>query len=192
MNDEMDWSRYGLIAELAQRLQHTGTRQFGKTVLQKLAFLLQEVYRVDLGYSFVFYTYGPFAPELQSDLDFAQCVGAVNVEPVSEAQGSGYRIVPGTMCQQTLDKARSFLDVTRDALTRLVEAFGAKTAKELELLTTVVFLSKEASCLEPAMPVDKAIGLVRELKPKFSEVEVREAMHELASRHAVKLSFAGC
>ena len=63
------WDQYGLIAELALRLKGV-SRQFGKTALQKLFYILQEVYRVPLGYDYTLYNYGPYSEELADDLVF--------------------------------------------------------------------------------------------------------------------------
>ena len=43
--------------------------QFGRTVLQKLVYLLHVLYGVNPGYDFELYTYGPFSSQLLSDLD---------------------------------------------------------------------------------------------------------------------------
>lgn len=43
--------------------------QFGKTVLQKLVYLLTTIYVVPTGYEHTLYTYGPFSAELASDVE---------------------------------------------------------------------------------------------------------------------------
>jgi len=188
MNFELPWTQCGVIAELAKRLNGVSP-QFGKTVLQKMVFLLQEVYKVDVGYTFGFHTYGPFAGELLGDLDFAERMEAVFVRPVDGTYGNGYAIEPGNRIDEYLTKATPFLNEHRKELDSLVKAFGSKTAKDLELLTTIVYLNKEIMWDEEKMSRDEAIGKIRELKPKFTICDVQHGMDELEKRHHVKLVF---
>lgn len=58
---QQGWARYALIAELAERLRE---RPFGRTALQKLTYLLQELHGVDTGYEFPLHTYGPYSSGL--------------------------------------------------------------------------------------------------------------------------------
>lgn len=190
MNDGLNWDRYGLIADLAVELKAKNSPQFGKTVLQKLVFLLQEVFGVDMEYSFGFHTYGPFAAELLSDLDLAQCIGAVQVEPVRPDEGSGYRIEPGPAAETARSRACGFLTEHREAINKLVGSFGGKSAKELELLTTIIYLNKEVQSLGSSTPESEAIRWIRELKPRFSETDVRAAISDLRAKHGIVLSFA--
>lgn len=179
----------GLIADLTKRLKGISP-QFGKTVLQKMVFLLQEVYGVDAGYSFGFHTFGPFAPELLGDLDIAETYGAVVVKSGEGGYGHGYVIEPGGQIDACLADADAFLRANGHAITTLVSAFGGKTAKELELLTTIVYLNKEIMFDESKMTRAEAVGKIRELKPKFTDSDVRCGMDELEKKHHVNLMFA--
>ena len=58
--------RLSLPAVLARRLEGRSP-QFGKTVLMKFAYLLQEIYGIPLGYRFSLYTYGPYSKEVLAD-----------------------------------------------------------------------------------------------------------------------------
>ena len=42
----------------------------GKTAIMKFMFMLQQVYKVPLGYDFKIYTYGPYSSEVMDDMDF--------------------------------------------------------------------------------------------------------------------------
>ena len=189
MNFELPWKQCGVIADLTQRLRGVSP-QFGKTALQKMVFLLQEVYKVDVGYSFGFHTFGPFAGELLGDLDFAELMGAVVVKPAEGTYGYGYSIEPGDHIEEYREKAGEFLSQHRQEIDTLVNEFGTKTAKDLELLTTIVYLNKEIMFDENKMTRAEAVGKIRELKPKFSDADVRLGMDELEQQHQVKLVFA--
>ena len=189
MNFELPWIQCGVIADLTKRLEGVSP-QFGKTALQKMVFLLQEIYKVDVGYSFGFHTFGPFAGELLGDLDFAERMGAVQVKSVEGSYGNGYLIEPGAHIKEIFAKAEPFLKQHGKELDALVSAFGTKTAKDLELLTTIIYLNKEIMWDEQKMTRTEAVGKIRELKPKFTDTDVRRGMTELETRHGVTLVFA--
>jgi len=80
------WHRYALIAELTQRLEGKSS-QFGKTSLQKIIYLLQELSGVTTNYQFSLYTHGPFTGQILGDLDLVEALGAVRVQYVISAFG---------------------------------------------------------------------------------------------------------
>ena len=178
----------GLIADLTKRLDNVSP-QFGKTVLQKMVFLLQEVYHVDAGYSFGFHTFGPFSSDLLGDLDIAENSGVVVVNSGESAYGHGYVIKPGERIEDCLTDADDFLKTNNQSITKLVSAFGGKTAKELELLTTILYLNKEIRLDTDKLTRDEAISKIRELKPKFTKSEVVKGMTELKTKHDIQLVF---
>jgi uncharacterized protein YwgA len=58
------WLRLGILSELVAR----SNNKLGRTALMKLAFLLQTVRGVPLGYHFRLYTYGPYDGDVLDDL----------------------------------------------------------------------------------------------------------------------------
>jgi uncharacterized protein YwgA len=191
MNFELPWIKCGVIAELTTKLEQVSP-QFGKTVLQKMVFLLQEVYHVNVGYDFGFHTFGPFAAELLGDLNFAESMGFVTVKSVEETGGNGYVIESGDIIEGVLQSptVSPFLSQHKEAIAALVKGFGDKTAKELELLTTIIYLNKEIMWDTNKLTLAEAISKIRELKPKFSDSEILNGMIELKTKHDVNLVFA--
>jgi uncharacterized protein YwgA len=185
------WNRYGLIAELARRL-YGKSPQFGKTILQKMVFLLQEVYGVKCGYQYDLYTYGPFSSQLLQDLDLVETLGGVQVDSVVSKLG-GYHIVPGRENDALREKTKDFLqkpDVS-DAMDKLLEEFGSFNAKELELLSTIVYVDKEMKTIGQPLTRDKMVQIVNGLKPKFSQAEILEAVDKLESKNSISLKSGG-
>ncbi|MEW6221121.1 MAG: hypothetical protein AB1634_16525 [Thermodesulfobacteriota bacterium] len=176
------WHRYALITELADRLQKTSP-QFGKTVLQKMVYLLQEAFGVDCGYDFTLYTYGPFASQLLQDLALAESLGGVDVEASASAVG-GYRITPGKEAPSVVHKGEAFLRETdvQQALTRLVDEFGNLNARELELRSTLVYVNRDLRRGGKTAQWDETLRLVQEIKPKFPPAEIEKAAQELHAR----------
>ncbi|RKX42659.1 MAG: restriction endonuclease, partial [Thermotogae bacterium] len=139
MRINIPWNRYALIVELADRFKER-IPKFGKTLLQKMVYLLQEVYGVNCGYRFELYTYGPFSSELLQDLDLVESLGGVTVVPVISGVG-GYMILPGEYSELLKKKAESFLsdEKTLSALDNVVKNFGNYLAKDLELRSTIIY-----------------------------------------------------
>jgi uncharacterized protein YwgA len=174
------WNRYGLIAEIAFRLKDRSFPQFGKTILQKMVFLLQEAYGIPCDYQFDLYTFGPFTSQLLQDLDLVETLGGVKVYPVISGLG-GYHIVPGEKNDALREKAKDFLQDTKvsRAIDTLLEEFGSFNAKELELISTIIYVNRDMKTITR----DKMVEVVNGLKPKFSRDEIHEAIGKLEARH---------
>lgn len=164
------WQAYGLIAHLAQRLgeQHA----LGKTKLQKMVYLLEKLKNVSVGYDFSFYTYGPFSSDLAADLDYVNTLGGVQVS--YEPAINMYEIAPGPNATRLTEKSQAFLAENRAAIDEILEHFGARQAKELELLATLVYVAQSGRYDDAAL-----VGKVHELKPKFNHGEILAALTEL-------------
>jgi uncharacterized protein YwgA len=178
---EIPWKRYALIAELAHRLE-SASPQFGKTVLQKLVYLLQEVFQIDCGYDFTLYSYGPFDSQLLADLDLVNHWGCVTVESCDSVYG-GYKIKPTEKWNSVHDKTEGFFDNRNNlqALENLVKDFGSKTAKELELIATTIYVARDVRRNQGTTEASRKVvlDLVQQIKPKFSHEEIEAASDEL-------------
>lgn len=182
------WNRYALIPELAGKLADVSP-QFGKTALQKMVFLLQEIYGVDCGYDFTLYSYGPFDSQLLGDLDLVESWGCVKVEKAKSSAG-GYRIVPAGEAGKIRDKASDFLDSesTQSAMNELIENYGGKSARDLELRATLIYVDKDWQ-RRKGLPSRKALyDIVHEIKPKFSDADMNSAINELESLGHIQLA----
>lgn len=180
---DIPWDRYALIAELAERLEGQSP-QFGKTAMQKMIYLLQEVFHINCGYSFDLYTYGPFAPQVLQDVDVVEHIGGVVVHPVRSRLG-GYEIRPGERVDSLRKKALEFIDRqdVKRAITALVDEFGHLSAKDLELRSTIVYVQRDLMRLSKLPSADELVDTVKRIKPKFAEVDIRAAFEELRARH---------
>ena len=169
-----------LPLELAKRLECTSP-QFGKTVFVKMAYLLQELYKVPLGYRFSLYTYGPYSPEVLADLEYAELRRQVNVEYEGE---EGFSITP---CKSAVGVEGQMGPIINygDQLTELVEHFGEFDARELELRTTSIFLWKKIRPLKDE-DVDSVVETVRHLKPHFDKKTIRLAVDGLLEAGVIR------
>lgn len=181
---DIPWNRYGLIAELTSRLKDR-CPQFGKTILQKMVYLLQEVYGVKCGYQFDLYTYGPFTSQLLQDLDLVETLNGVRISSVMSRAVGGYHIEPGERNEELREKVGEFLggaDVS-EAIDNLIEHFGSFNAKELELLSTIVYVNRDMR--DEGLSREDLIQMVSDVKPKFSRSEIDDAVSKLEAKDIV-------
>lgn len=128
--------RLAFITEIAKR-----DANIGKTGMMKLLFLLQSVCSVPLGYDFDIYTYGPYCQTVMSDIEYAEFADYVDVMPVTYGNGmSGYQINISSESGKILEDKKSILSKYSVELNKIVSSFGKKSAKELELYSTIVFV----------------------------------------------------
>ncbi len=186
VNLDIPWKRYGLIAELAHRLRDVSP-QFGKTALQKMVYLLQEVFEIDCGYDFQLYSYGPFDSQLLQDLDLVEHVGAVTINPVLSMTG-GYEILPGEKADILREKAIDFLgnEKVSAAVDKLVREFGHFWAKDLELRSTIVYVVKDLKRNKEKVTKEKLKKVIKNVKPRFSSTEIEKAINELLEKGFIK------
>jgi hypothetical protein len=162
-----------LITEIVQRFQ-AGNHRLGKTVLQKMIFLLQRSFGVDCDYGYTLYTYGPYSADVARDLDIVAGLGGARVD--YDFSFAGYEIHPGPASADLRKRAESFLEEISPKLDRLVADFGGFTAKDLELRSTAVYLAK------PGLERAKLIKQVHEVKPHFTPAQIETAVIELEGK----------
>ena len=178
------WKRYALIAELVFRLNNLSP-QLGKTALQKLVYLLQELYDIDAGYEFELYTYGPYTSRLLQDLDQVEALEGVKVNLVTSEPG-GYSITPGDKNREIRNKDKYFLNETKvkTGIDSLTKEFGKLCAKDLELRATIVYAVNNNPDKYKHLDL---VNLIQEIKPRFTTLEIERVVNELRSRKYIAL-----
>ena len=169
---------------LARKLEGQSP-QFGKTVFVKLAYLLQEVYKVPLGYRFSLYTYGPYSTEVLADLDRARLRGQVKVD--YKGRDAGFAITKGSIVEE-LGPDYEPLKAYENQIDSMVAFFGHYNARNLELRTTIAYVWKMLKVSDEA-GVNKVVEEILQLKPQFSDLEIKKAIGELTGSEL--LSYAG-
>lgn len=171
-SSNIPWDKYGLIVELSRRIQDVSP-QFGKTVVQKLVYLLTTIYEVPTGYEHTLYTYGPFSAELASDVETVAAMGGVQI---THGAKSGYAISLGNNGDWVCGKSKEIINANSEKIDSLIRDFGGFSAKDLELRSTLIFLTKSEK-----MTKEKLKNQLIDLKPYFVEAEVYAAIDELIS-----------
>ena len=129
-------NRLGIISKIVD--EKPG---LGKTAIMKHLFILQKVYKVPLGYDFEIYTYGPYSSEVMEDIDYAKQLDIVLVEREIYPGGfSGYSISPIEKLKSLLENEKATIAKSNESINNVLETFGDRTARDLELLTTIIYL----------------------------------------------------
>lgn len=167
--------QYALVAFLIEQAAQAH-QQLGKKALQKKVHLIQELGGVDTGYRFSFYTYGPYSTGLSGDLDVIANSGGARIHYIS--WDNHYLIDPGENAERMIERGRDFLEQYQAAINKVLAAFGSRSAKGLELVSTIAYLRRHAP-YEDFEDNRKLVKHVMALKPKYSATEVEHAIAEV-------------
>lgn len=169
--------RLAFIAEIAKR-----DSNIGKTGMMKFLYLLQAVYHVPLAYDFEIYTYGPYCQAVMSDIEYAEFANYIKVSSVTYPNGmSGYQINAGDDSDQIC--GAKVLSQYSDEIDHVVDFFGSKTAKELELYSTTVFVALSFKNNHWDGSKNEICQAVQKIKPHFSKKTISDAFDDLAAHH---------
>lgn len=184
---QVPWHRYALISELARRL-HEDSPWFGKTALQKIVYLLQELGGVPAGYEYRLHTHGPFAARIHADLDQLETFRAVTLKYVSGEGFGGYKISPGPHNQAICERGVEFLLRNQESLDAVLDDFGSLSTRDLELRSTVAFVQKRPLSGDRLPNREQLVTQVGKIKPRFSHEEILAAVNELDQKGYIRIS----
>jgi len=166
---DAQWQRLATITAL---IGHETSGSLGRTALMKYCYFLKELRGVPLGYHFTLYSYGPFDSDVLADLQYAESLKAVESELEVYAAGYGYKLKPGPKAEQLEDRARDFIARYQDDIEAVVETFGGKSASELEMLSTVVYVDREWASIRQPVTMKQVVDEVCEVKPHLDRAQV--------------------
>lgn len=167
--------QYALITLIAKEVGGDNHR-LGKKALQKNVHLIQELGGVDAGYRFSFYTYGPYSTSLAGDLDTVASSGGVTIS--YNTTDNYYLIGPGAGADRVIERGIGFIQGHREAIEGVLQAFGGRLAKDLELVSTIAYLRRHAPT-ETFEDDQNLVRRVKALKPKYSDNQVLTAINEV-------------
>jgi hypothetical protein len=147
----------------------------------KLCFFLQESKGVPLGYQFSIYSYGPFDSDVLADLTTAEHMKILKSNIVYYPSGVGYEYGPGSDLS-IKDLEANFLATHRASIAWALDNFGNRTAGDLELLSTTLFVAKFNNPRDVAELSDK----VASIKPHFSQDQIQRAFQELVTLNVLR------
>ncbi len=122
-----------LIGYLVKKIKMKNPkRQVGKTIVQKMMYLLNRKDVIDFDYSM--YHYGPYSSEVSGELNFAENSGIVHVNWIND---KGY-FIDATPKLKKFEKL--ITEGEKKAIDEIVEGFGSFNAIELSIIATGFFL----------------------------------------------------
>lgn len=158
----------------------------GKTAVMKTMYMLQQVKHIDLGYEFSIYTYGPYNADVMEDIDELVSDGFLSSNIYFYKDYIGYTL-------STTDSGVRAVSNLKDkdivALEEILDFVKGKSAKELELYSTIIYVEDWYLKNEKANNVDAIINKVHELKPHFSTKAIQSAYARLSDVSFCKNKF---
>jgi hypothetical protein len=166
---EQQEKRLALIPALVENSSH---RQIGRTALMKYMYFLQILRQVPLGYRFTLYSYGPFDSTVLADLSVAESLHAVESRTVLYSGGYGYEISPGEKSKWLKHRAESFVAKHEKDIRWVMQKFGQFSSAQLELISTIIYVDREAAENHKNLATYALARKVHEIKPHFEETEI--------------------
>lgn len=180
MSDEANNAlRVAVITALAKRLAADG---MGRTALMKFAYFLQSLKGVPLNYTFRLYNYGPYESQVLEDLKISEVMRAVRSTAFSYPWGSGYRITPGDHADDIIDRNRKGLAEYEEALDWVVNEFGSRSAIDLEMASTIVYVDRASAAAHEELPIPRIADRVAEIKPRLDRAKIEVEAKALAKK----------
>ena len=131
----------------------------GKMFVQKILFISKRLGE-NIPYEFSLYTYGPFSREIMDDLD--ELEENKEIEMKWNNRFEGYEIHDKGI---TIDES-----VTFQTLKNVLDEQGHRNAKQLELMSTLIFLRKD-------IVEDELMSAVKRVKPFFEDDQISEMIN---------------
>jgi hypothetical protein len=170
------------IAILARMVKSAPSKCLGRTQVMKLFYFLQEMKGISLGYDFRLFNYGPFDSEVLSDLASACVLGTVVEDTVLYPSGYGYAIKPGPQADRFEAALATQIETFEPLVDLVVQEFGAFTASELELRSTVFFVGREFEGCGQKVTADQITERVQRIKPHFDSDTIRKRVLEMVDK----------
>jgi uncharacterized protein len=172
-----DWDQYALLVHIVRRLG--SGRPFGRKALQKVVYLLQEHGGIPSNFRYTFYTYGVYSFELANIL--AAVENMKGVDAVYDNTQNAYDLSKGERADTLELRGKDFLERYNAKIEEVISLASSKIAKELELITTAVYVAKNEA-LDDKDREAELCARVRELKPKFARDEIERQIDELRTQ----------
>jgi uncharacterized protein YwgA len=174
------WHQYAAISYVAEKAQ--GAHPLGKTAMQKLIYLIQELTGVPVGYRFRIYNYGPYSSDLAEDVTYVEFLNGIRVD--FDAALNSYKIEVSEKAPFLKEKAREFIDRYQSGMDKIIQEFGQRKARELELVSTTVYVSRVLQATQ-TYSQERLMSQVQEIKPKFRPEEIQQAIKDLQGQKYV-------
>ena len=155
----------------------------GKTAVMKILYMLQQVKNINLNYDFTIYTYGPYSAEVVEDIDDLIEDSLIDSCAYEYNNYVGYNLNLTTMGKTKLSKLATKDEAKIKDVLSFVED---KHAKDLELLSTIIFIENQYAKNQWTKEQDDIVGKVAEIKPHFNREKISMAYTTLLEKKYIK------
>jgi uncharacterized protein YwgA len=163
------FERQAIVAELIKNMRDKGSWT-GETHVQKCAYFLQTMLKVDLGFAFLLYRYGPYSFDLTAELETMQFCSAIEFETPIPPYGP--RFMTGEGSKALLADYEYILGQHRNSIQFVANNISVKKVQELEQLATAWYFSQK---LGPSASKTTIAREVNKVKPHISVAQAEKA-----------------
>lgn len=160
------------LAVIALMAEKAPFKNLGRTAIMKCIYFLQILRGVPLKYSFSLYSYGPFDADVLGDLSYAENLGIVTTQVVAYPNAYGYEIKPGPNIESAKKAAAQFVERYGSDIDWVMQRFGRRSAADLELDSTIVFVDRELSHDDLKVTNADLATRVGKVKPQFAKERI--------------------
>ncbi len=153
---------YYLVSRLKEKYPH---KQIGKTIIQKLMYLLEINTNED--YDYTMYHYGPYSSEVGEYINQGEILGMLNIDWIPN---QGYFITP-----LEKDNLEFYVEIDSDKkrkIDELVDKFGNYSANELSIIATALYVKNNFNVKND----EELVNAVLSVKPKYKKEWIRELL----------------
>ncbi len=159
-----------------------------KAALQRIVYIVQEIYSLPLGYDFALYNYGPYSADLTGDLEYTEYLGGVK---------GNYGPGGSAACSSVLKTGEQSGDFIREALEFLKEhhvenldgtlvTIGSFASYELDILASLHMICRELDEKERSRKL-LAVKL-KEIKPQAHDQIVEKMLQFLVDQKKILIN----
>lgn len=142
--------------------------QIGKTAIMKCLYFLKNLKLVPLDYEFEIYTYGPYSSSIIDEIEFARQEGLLEIQIEYFGAGQTKYSIESSDKGKEITSKNEFVKMYTAQISEIAETFGSKSAKELELLSTIHFVGTHSNNKKK----EEVCSVVSKIKPRFSPQEI--------------------
>lgn len=151
--------------------------KMGKTAIMKCMYFLQNLKNVPLDYEFEIYTYGPYASPIMDEIEYARQENLLNVKSDIASSGQARYSIDCSETGRREIAGNQFVKMHEAEIAEVATKFGSKTARELELLSTIHFVGTHYRDKNKEEICKVVIGI----KPRFNPQEISQGYDSMCA-----------
>lgn len=170
--------------EVLRRVIDEGSKTLpwcGNTAIQKLMYVLEHVYKIDLGYPYGLHHYGPYSYELSNTMSLGEQAGFWSSTAVlfnsrqGIASGKKFEVKSPELPQHVAQASAAQWDIVAPNLSTALARLSGFSSKDLELVATLHYL-QHVQQVDPGLLRD----IFRKLKPGFTDADYARGLQKVA------------